>query len=124
MRSSNHQQHITRRVAHNDCQECRADCERQFLRPQWTRYQFVDKYLAYIKPRLLAINRHQVNTVDAIIWHRDFVKTLHRRITLKGAGETGRKQNGSYRQRLNQFPRSTDQLYLRRYARRGASTLA
>jgi hypothetical protein len=31
MKTAEHQRHIQSRVSHNNCQECRADCERQFL---------------------------------------------------------------------------------------------
>jgi hypothetical protein len=128
MRSIEHQQHINSRISHNNCQECRADCERAGLRPQWTAYQFVGDYLRWAKPRLSAIKAGE-SSVNARIWHRDFIKTLHRRITLKGAAETSRKQNDSYRQRLGQFSRNpkdshfANSVYLRRYAARGASTL-
>ena len=117
-----HQSHITGRVAHNDCQECRADCERQFLRSRWTGYQFVTDYLSFAKPRLEAIRQGE-NSVNARVWRQDFRLALNRRITLKGSAEHGRKQCDSYLQRLSQFPRSTDSNYLRRFAQRGASTL-
>lgn len=122
MRTDEHRQHIAARASRNDCQECRADCERQFLRPQWPDYRHVDKYLAWVKPRLEAIRQGECSA-NARHWHRDFVETLQRRITLKGAAETGRKQCDSYLQRLGQFPRTTESAYLRRFASRGASTL-
>lgn len=122
MRSTEHQRHIDSWISHNNCDECRADCERQFLRSQWPGYQFVGEYLAWAKPRLLAIRAGE-DSVNARIWHRDFVRTLNRRITLKDGAEYGRKQCPGYLQRLNQFPRSTEQGYLRRFAQRGASTL-
>ena len=122
MQTSEHKQHMVSRISHNECQECRADCERQFVRTQWAGYQFVDKYLAWARPRIEAIRAGETS-VNARIWRRNFCLALNRRITLKGAPETGRKQNDSYRQRLNQFPRSTDAAYLRRFASRGASTL-
>ena len=128
MRSQIHQQHIDARITHNDCQECRADCERRFLRPQWTTYKFVAHYLAFAKPRLDAI-KGGADSSNARRWHRDFVNTLQRRITLKGAAEIGRKQNDSYLQRLGQFSRNpndhhfADNIYLRRFANRGASAL-
>lgn len=120
MISEFHKQHV--RVSHNDCDECRADCERQFLRRQWLGYRYVTEYLAWAKPRIEAI-RNGEDSANARIWYRDFIRALQRRITLKGASEAGRKWNDSYRQRLNQFPRNTDAAYLRRFARRGASTL-
>ena len=123
MRTSEHQRHLDSRIAHNNCDECRADCERSFLHGQWPGYRFVTEYLSWAKPRIEAI-RQGKSSVDARIWHRDFLRALHRRITLKGSSESGRKWNDSYRQRLNQFPRSTDNRYLKRYARRGASTLS
>lgn len=119
MQSNTHKQHT--RVSHNNCQECRADCERQFLRPAW-RYDFVTEYLAHTKPRLEAIKAGE-NSLFAKVWHMRFIKALHRRITLKGGAEVGHKRCDSYLERLNQFPRSTDSAYLRRFARRGASTL-
>lgn len=128
MRSATHKQHVDSRISHNNCDECRADCERSFLRQQWLGYKFVAEYLAWCKPRLQAIKAGETS-VNARIWHRDFIRTLHRRITLKGAAETGRKQNDSYRQRLGQFSRNprdnhfADRFYLRRFASRGASTL-
>lgn len=122
MQTKTHAQHIASRTAHNNCQECRADCERQFLRRQWPGYQFVTEYLAFAQPRIEAIRQGE-DSVNARIWHRDFVKTMQRRITLKGRAETGRKYCDSYLQRLGQFPKSTDRTYLRRFAQRGASTL-
>jgi hypothetical protein len=122
MQTVEHQRHITSYVSHNDCQECRADCERQFLRPQWPGYRHVTEYLSCVKPRLEAIRQGETS-VNARIWHRDFVKTLHRRITLKSGSEHGRKRCDGYLSRLRQFSRDTDAGYLRRFARRGASTL-
>ena len=122
MQTTEHRQHITSRVSHNNCQECRADCERQWLRPAWPGYQFVTEYLAFAQPRIAAI-RDGVDSVAARQWHHKFLLALNRRITLKGGTETGRKRNDGYLERLGQFPRSTNQMYLRRYAQRGASTL-
>jgi hypothetical protein len=96
MQTAAHQTHISKRVSHNNCDECRADCERQFLREQWPGYRHVTDY-------------------------REFIRALHRRITLKV--ETGRKQSPGYLSRLRQFPRSTEAAYLRRFAARRASTL-
>ena len=122
MRSKEHQSHIDSRIAYNNCQECRADCERQFLRLRWSEYKHVSEYLAWAKPRVEAIRQGE-NGVNARQWRRDFIVALHRRISLKVGAETGRKQVDSYLSRMGQFPRSTDAGYLRKFARRGASTL-
>jgi hypothetical protein len=122
MQTNEHKQHISLRVSHNDCQECRADCERQFLRPQWPKYEYVADYLAIVRPRIAAIKQGE-NSAAAQRWKREFTRALQRRITLKVAGERSRKQCDSYLQRLGQFPRNTGSDYLRRFAQRGASTL-
>ena len=122
MQTLHHQQHIARRVSRTDCQECRADCERRFLSPRWPGYRHVSEYLAYVKPRLLAIKAGE-QSANARHWQYKFITALQRRITLKGAAETGRKQCDSYLERLGQFPRSTENAYLRRFAQRGASAL-
>ena len=122
MRTKAHQTHINTRTAHNNCQECRADTERRFLSPQWPGYQFVSEYSAYVIP-LLELIRNGEDSADARQWRAKFRKALHTRITLKASAEVGRKRCDSYRDRLNQFPRATDEAYLRRFARRGASTL-
>ena len=62
-------------------------------------------YLAFAKPRLEAI-KAGADSVSARRWHRDFVHTLQRRITHKGAAETGPKQNDSYLPPLGQFSRN------------------
>src|SRR5215218_10127920 len=56
-------------------------CERQFLREQWPGYRHVTDYLNWIKPRLEAI-RNGENSVNARQWYREFIRALHRRITL------------------------------------------
>lgn len=122
MRTIEHQQHIDKRISYNDCQECRADCERQFLAAQWPGYRHVNEYLNWVKPRLLAIKAGEQSR-EAQHWQREFVEALQRRIALKGAAETGRKQCDGYLERLNQFSRATDRNYLKRFAQRGASTL-
>ena len=122
MQTPTHQRHIAERLSHNNCDECRADCERQFLRAQWPGYRHVTEYLNWIKPRLEAI-RNGENSLNARQWYREFIRALHRRISLKVAGETGRKQCPGYLSRLRQFPRMTEASYLRRFAARGASTL-
>lgn len=126
MQTPEHQRHIASRIAHNDCQECRADCERQFLRPQWQSYQHVSEYLAWCRPRFAAIRAGGLSDREATAaaqWIRKFREALHRRITLKVGSEQGRKRCDSYLERMGQFPRNTDNAYLRRFARRGASTL-
>lgn len=122
MQSKTHQEHIENRIAHNNCQECRADCERQFLRPQWPGYQFVTEFLSWAQPRIEAIVAGE-DSVAARQWRRDFRKALHRRISLKSGAQVGRKWCDSYLQRMGQFPRSTEASYMRRFASRGASTL-
>ena len=122
MQTLEHREHTNSRVGHNDCQECRANCERQFLRPQWSDYRYVSEYLSWAKPRLLAIKQGEASAA-ALRWMRDFRLALNRRITLKVSGESGRKRCDSYLQRMGQFPRNTDRAYLRRFAQRGASTL-
>lgn len=122
MQTPEHAQHIASRVSHNNCDECRADCERQFLQPAWIGYQFVTEYLTWTRPRFAAI-REGFDSIDARNWRRKFRLALNRRITLKAGAEVGRKRNDGYRERLRQFPRSTDSNYLRQFAQRGASTL-
>ena len=122
MQSQSHIEHIKSRISHNNCQECRADTERRFLSLKWPGYQFVSEYSAYVTP-LLELIRNGEDSADARQWRAKFRKALHTRITLKVGGEVGRKRNDSYRDRLGQFPRATDEAYLRRFARRGASTL-
>ena len=119
MKTSAHLDHIKKRISHNNCRECRADTERRFLSPQWLGYQYVSDYLAWANPRFEAI-RAGVNPGN---WRNDFQLALDKRITLKVAGETGRKQCNGYLERLGQFPRSTDANYLRQFAKEGASAL-
>jgi len=121
MRSKKHELHLQQNVGRNDCQECRADTERRFLRRQFA-YQFVADYLAYVRPRLEAIKNGESGS-DSHHWMKEFQRALHRRIGLKLGDEQGRKRCDSYLERLKQFPRSTDANYLRRFAQRGASTL-
>lgn len=133
MQTTEHQRHLKTRVSHNNCQECRADVERQFLRLAFEGYRYVHEYLDFVRPRLEAI-KGGFDSVNARHFRSDFREALNRRITLKAGPEIGRKRCDSYSQRLNQFPRrSTDRplnpwstidaTYLRRFARRGASTL-
>lgn len=128
MKTSQHLAHITERVAHNDCQECRADNERRFVPQGWQGYQYVSEYLAYIRPRLLALASGN-DTLNARQWKRDFILALHRRITLRTGRPQGRKQSVHYLDRLAQFRSRQDgqflanASYLRDFARRGADTL-
>jgi len=129
-----HRQHIAGRVSHADCSECRADCERRFVDRvqggQW-RYAHVGEYLAYIRPRLTALQTGEyADDPDARAWQRKFVKALHTRISLKvadtGGRCNGRKFSHGYLERLKmtRFPGSrADAGYLRRFADRGASCL-
>jgi hypothetical protein len=121
MKSEAHEKHLATRVAHNNCGECRADCERQFLRAQWPGYKFVADYLAYAKPRLAA----QDGSVAANRWYREFLKALNERITLKGGAEKGRKCCHSYLERLGNAlgGRNPNAAYLRQFAAKGASAL-
>lgn len=122
MKTAEHERHIAEYVSRNDCQECRADCERQFLRPRWPGYRYVSEYLNHVKPRLAAIRAGE-NSVNARRWKREFTRALHRRINLKAGAEHGRKYCDSYLERLGQFRRDADRVYLRRFASRGASAL-
>lgn len=122
--TTQHRQHITSRVSHSNCSECRADTERRFVDISTWRYQHVAYYLAWAKPRLAAIHKGNEWSVDARIWHRKFREALHRRITLKAALPIARRKYcDSYLERCRQFPRATDVEYLKRFARRGASCL-
>jgi hypothetical protein len=136
MQSLAHRQHIAERVSHADCPECRADTERSFSRNSRTgqaspwRYRHVHEFLAWIRPRLAAIRdgSNGGDSVDARIWHRDFIRALHARISLKApvSGANGRKFSHGYLERLKmtRFPGSrADEGYLRRFADRGASCL-
>lgn len=127
MQTETHKAHLANNMSHNSCCECRADCERQFVRlSPWAKYQYVSEYLAYVRPRLQACVVD--NSVDARVWYRGFVKALHVRITLRTT-VAGRKQSDGYLQRLGQFSRNrqdnhfADAGYLRSYASRGASCL-
>jgi len=120
--SESHKRHIQTRVSHSNCCECRADTERRFVDTRAWRYQHVSEYLSWAKPRLKAIHKGNEWSTDARIWYRKFKQALHRRITLK-IPPMGRKQCDSYLDRLKQLPRGTDEGYLRRFARRGASCL-
>lgn len=128
MRSAEHNVHLARNVAHNNCPECRADCERQFVGGKPFKYAQVPTYLEWIRPRLAAI-REGDNSIPAQQWHRDFLRALHRRIS-SHLQRTGRKQCHSYLERIWQFrDRATGQWrchdagYLREFVRKGASCL-
>lgn len=121
MRSDQHWMHISSRVSHNDCDECRADTERRFVSLRPWRYQHTGEYLAYVRPRLAAM-RNGADTVEARVWRRKFERALHRRISGK-VPVAGRKRCDSYLERMGQFRRDTDAGYLRRFAARGASCL-
>lgn len=122
MQTPKHQRHIASRVSHSDCHECRADCERQFLRPQWPGYGHVADYLIIVRPRIEAIRQGE-DSLETRRWKREFTRALQRRVTLKGGSEHGRKRCDSYSQRLRQFSRSANAAYLRRFAQGGASAL-
>ena len=122
MQSAEHKQHIKSRVAHSNCSECRADCERRFVDTTPWKYTHVSEYLAWARPRVQAIHKGNEWSVDARIWYRKFRKALHTRISSK-APRAGRKQCDSYLERMGQFPRGTDSGYLRAFASRGASCL-
>lgn len=120
MKSIKHRFHIETRSAHSNCPECRADTERRFAGVTVFRYDHVSSYLKWIRPRLASIREGNAS-VDARVWHRDFVKALNRRITSRVAG-TGRKWADSYLERL-QGMRHADAGYLREFAQVGASAL-
>jgi hypothetical protein len=130
MSSELHRQHVSSRISHNDCPECRADCERRHVRTApWTTYEHVRAYLGYVKPRLIALQTD--NSIDARQWHREFVRALHRRISLRMPAN-GRKQCDGYLERLGQFVdrqslatkrHRANADYLRQFARKGASAL-
>ena len=129
MISRQHASHITSRVSHSDCSECRADTERRLaFTHQWAGYSYVREYLCYAKPRVAALKADK--SADAVSSHREFIKAMHRRISAR-LHQPGRKRNDSYLERLRQFvnvqghgPRfRADAGYLRQFARRGASAL-
>lgn len=121
MISATHASHIKQHTSHANCSECRADTERRFVPTQvWTEYKFVSEYLGYVRPRLAAVKTK--NSTEARIWYRQFIKALHRRISLRNPA-SGRKQCDSYLERMGQSRRCSDAGYLRQFARRGASAL-
>lgn len=124
MRTTEHQKHIAARIAHNNCDECRADCERQFVPIAWPGYQHVSDYLSYIRPRLSALKAGE-DSQNARTWYREFNRALNRRISLKGSAPAGRKYAPGYLERLRMATggRNADARYLRQFSARGASTL-
>jgi hypothetical protein len=127
MNGAEHIEHLNRNVSHNNCPECRADCERRWVIFRPFKYDHVAWYLTYVKPRLAAIRdgNNGGNTPDADCWHRDFIKALHNRIN-SHIEVAGRKYCHSYleRLRMTRFPGSrADAAYLRMFAKKGASTL-
>jgi hypothetical protein len=122
MQSSTHKQHIAGNISHNNCSECRADNERQFARIHRFEYRHVHEYLTYVRPRIEALRKGE-NSVNARIWHRDFLKALHNRIESRMPNPVTRKRSHSYLERLKiaRFPGNrTD---FREFARKGASCL-
>lgn len=124
MTTPQHKQHVAARIAHNNCDECRADNERRFVPAQWPGYQHVSEYLSHIRPRLSALKAGE-DSGNARAWYRNFHRALDRRISLKSAAPTGRKHSDGYLDRLRMATggRNADAEYLRRFAARGASTL-
>lgn len=134
MISDTHKSHVASQTSHNNCLECRADCERRFAGgSRWLGYRFVHEYLSWARPRVEAI-RNGEDSVDARRWQREFTRALHNRINAKIGQPKGRKYADGYLARLGQFcqrqPTSQHDTrfratasYLRQYARQGASTL-
>ena len=114
-----HAKHILSRVSHNNCSECRADTERRFVPVEpWREYKFVSEYLAYVRPRLSALD----GTAEANQWYRKFSKALHTRITLR-VPAVGRKHSAGYLERLRGMNRCHDVAYLLECASTRASAL-
>lgn len=126
MRSPEHAKHLAARVSHNNCQECRADCERSFVPVQLWHYGHIPEYLAYVKPRLAAI-RAGNSTLVARQWLEEYRRALDRRISLKIPSASERKRADGYLDRLRQFrlgDRGYKARYLKQFAASGASTLS
>ena len=127
MQSETHKRHIASRISHNNCSECRADTERQFVSAEPWRYFHIHEYLAYIRPRLAALRKTEwLQDPDACIWRREFLLALNRRISLKcNAIPVGRKWCDSYLERLRGALRirRANRRYLLDFAQRGASCL-
>ena len=123
-KSAEHVQHIASRISHNDCGECRADCERRHVRGQWPGYEHVHDYLSHIRPRLSALKAGE-SSWQARNWYREFHRALDLRISLKVDPPKGRKYCDSYLDRLRNATggRNATMSYLRKFAARRASTL-
>lgn len=113
MISPTHSQHISDRTAHNNCSECRADCERRLAIGHPFKYEHVTEYLSYVKPRIQAIRAGE-SSVDARIWHRQFIKALNRRISSHSVSGH-RKQSDSYLDRLRAVSGSITYSFYRLY---------
>ncbi len=131
MQTQGHKAHIAANISHNSCPECRADCERRFVRVRPFRYDHVTEYLRYVKPRLTALRtgRHGGGSIEAQWWHREFVAAPNRRIS-SHTGRRGRKYSDGYLERLKMADvkcgpenKRPGELYLRMFASRGASCL-
>jgi len=121
MQSLLHKQHIRHNVSDMRCSECRADSERRFAGNHPFHYAYVHQYLEWVRPRLEAI-RNGENSVDAQIWHRNFMRALHTRISSHMAN-SGRKHSDGYLERFQWRGSKVDAGYLRKFSRRGASCL-
>lgn len=134
MRSNEHLKHIASRVSHINCDECRADCERQFVFNRPFKYAHVHEYLTYVRPRLAAIKAkmHDGDSANARQWYRDFMRALENRIA-SHIERKGRKYAPGYLERLEGMRKAfvcrksqdmdVSAFDFRSYARRGASTL-
>jgi hypothetical protein len=119
-----HFEHIAFNVSHANCPQCNADNERRLAGNRPHEYKFVSEYLKWIRPRLEAI-RAGNDTVDARIWHKDFMRAMHRRIS-SHLPASGRKFADSYLERLriaNWKGNKQTASYFRTFAARNASAL-
>jgi hypothetical protein len=123
MKSQTHLAHIASRISHNNCPECRADCERRQVANRPFKYGHVHEYLSYVKPRLEAIRTGENggNKASARQWHREFLRALDNRI-LSHVTREGRKYAPGYLERLRMASRSAN-MDFRIFASRGASCL-
>jgi hypothetical protein len=117
-RTTEHQSHLETRHAYNDCRECRADTERQFVATAQWHYDHVHDYLAFAQPRIEAI-KAGTDTVDSRIWLRDFRKAMDRRINLKVGSPKWRKLSDGYLERLRGMRHIHDVNRLRQFAQTG-----
>lgn len=126
MTTARHAKHITSRVSHSDCCECRADNERQFVPVERWGYDHMREYIAYARP-LLALIHAGNDSSEARIWLRKFRDALHRRISLKANdGRAWRKRSDSYLERLRingSWIHRLGEDRARAFAQRGASCL-